>query len=419
MSGRFALFDEGMLFRLRELMRQLWVRVLLFSLAGIALALISARIGPYLPYHPSIDLASGAVDDLLHIIASSMLAVTTFSLSITISTYTAATSNATPRAIALLVADPVAQSALAVFIGSFAFSIVGIIGLYAGAYDGPGRVILFLATLGIIGLIAGALIRWVNHLNDFGRVADIVQKIETAATQAARAAGARPAMGTLPTPAPGIGPESPTLVAPEPGYLRHVDVEALDKAAAEAGVTIQLDCRLGDFVVMGDALARISRPCAPEVVRGMQDTFNLGRQRSFDHDLGYGLVVLSEVGSRALSPGINDPGTAIEVLRAGERVLLAYHAARGDAEPAACRHLHAHDTDIAAAYRCFFAPLARDGAGLLEVQVVLQDVLGTLAARADCRAARAEAAEALERALTTLLRERERRLLSDAAAEAR
>lgn len=405
-----------MLFRLRGLTRQLWVRVMLFSLGGIALALLSARIGPYLPYEPSIDLASGAVDDLLNIIASSMLAVTTFSLSIIVSTYSTATTNATPRSTPLLVADPVAQSALAVFIGSFAFSIVGIIGLSSGAYDGRARVILFLATLTVIVLIAGALIRWINHLNDFGRLGDIVRQIEAAATEAAVAAGTRPAMGALSSPAPGIGPDSPTLAATETGYLRHADVAALDAAAAEAGVTVQLDRSVGEFVVEGTALARVSRPLPPEAVRRMQGAFIIGRQRSFDHDMDYGLVVLGEVGSRALSAAINDPGTVIEVLRAGGRVLLAYHAARRDSEDVRCRHVHAPAIDIGKAYRGFFAPLARDGAGLLEVQVVLQDTLSTLAQAAEDGPAITEAREALDRALAALTRDRERRLLKEAAA---
>lgn len=413
--SRGALIGEGMLFRLRELTRQLWVRVMLFSLGGIALALLSARIGPYLPYEPSIELASGAAGDLLHIIASSMLAVTTFSLSIIVSTYSAATSNATPRATPLLVADSVAQSALAIFIGSFAFSIVGIIGLYAGAYDGPARVILFLATLGVIVLIAWALIRWINHLNDFGRVGDIVRQIEAAATEAAIAAGARPAMGALTSPAPGIGPDSPTLAATATGYLRHVDVEVLDTAAEEAGVTVQLDRSVGEFAVAGTAIARVSRPLSPEAARRMQDAFIQGRQRSFDHDMGYGIVVLGEVGSRALSAAINDTGTVIEVLRAGSRVFLAYHDARREPEDAECSRVHARATDIESAYRDFFAPLARDGAGILEVQVVLQETLSILADAARGGPALTEAREALERSLPALTCERERRMLKQAA----
>ena len=124
------ILDRGWVQRLREQLRLMWVRVLLYSLAGVALAGLAPLIGPVLPYVPKIDLAAGSVGSLLNIIASSMLAVTTFSMSIIVGAYGSATSNATPRATRLLEQDRTAQSAVSVFIGSFLFSIVGIIGLW-------------------------------------------------------------------------------------------------------------------------------------------------------------------------------------------------------------------------------------------------------------------------------------------------
>ena len=160
--------------RLRELLRRMWLRVTLFSLSGVALAALAWWVGPYLPYVPEIELASGSVDALLNIVASSMLTVTTFSMSIIVGAYGSATTSATPRSNTLLAADPAAQNAVSIFIGSFLFSIVGIIGLSAGLYADQARVLLFVAALIDILLIAWALLRWVDHLNSFGRVSDII-----------------------------------------------------------------------------------------------------------------------------------------------------------------------------------------------------------------------------------------------------
>ena len=138
-------------------------------------------VGPYLPYVPEIELASGSVDALLNIVASSMLTVTTFSMSIIVGAYGSATTSATPRSNTLLAADPAAQNAVSIFISSFLFSIVGIIGLSAGLYADQARVLLFVAALIDILLIAWALLRWVDHLNSFGRVSDIIARIEAVA----------------------------------------------------------------------------------------------------------------------------------------------------------------------------------------------------------------------------------------------
>ncbi|MCY2449393.1 DUF2254 domain-containing protein, partial [Klebsiella pneumoniae] len=93
-----------------------------------------------------------------------------FSLSIMVTAYGSATTNVTPRATRLVVEDVTTQNVLATFIGSFLFSLVGIIALSMGAYGERGRVILFIVTLVVIALILITLLRWIQHLTSLGRV---------------------------------------------------------------------------------------------------------------------------------------------------------------------------------------------------------------------------------------------------------
>ncbi|MEJ1268514.1 DUF2254 family protein [Pantoea ananatis] len=79
------------------------------------------------------------MDNILNILASSMLAVTTFSLSTMVTAFGSATTHVTPRAMKLVVEDSTTQNVLATFIGSFLFSLVGIIALNMGAYGEQGR----------------------------------------------------------------------------------------------------------------------------------------------------------------------------------------------------------------------------------------------------------------------------------------
>ena len=129
---------------LRQFSKRMWVRASMFSLAAAAIALIAAWIGPYIPFPWELKLAAGSVGNILNILASSMLAVTTFSLSIMVSAYGSATSNVTPRATKLLITDSVATNTLSTFIGTFLFAIVGIVGLAADIYGTTGRIILVL-----------------------------------------------------------------------------------------------------------------------------------------------------------------------------------------------------------------------------------------------------------------------------------
>lgn len=66
----------------RQFTKRIWVRAALFSVAAVVVALLAAFIGPYRPYNPSLTMAARPVDHILNILASSIIAVTTFSLSI-------------------------------------------------------------------------------------------------------------------------------------------------------------------------------------------------------------------------------------------------------------------------------------------------------------------------------------------------
>ena len=64
---------------LAQMARAVWFRASLFSLAAVLLALAAGFLEPFLP-DLTVNLGQGSVDEILQILASSMLAVTTFSL---------------------------------------------------------------------------------------------------------------------------------------------------------------------------------------------------------------------------------------------------------------------------------------------------------------------------------------------------
>ncbi len=97
---------------LRQFTGKLWLRASLFCIAGVVTALVALWLKKFIPSDFSRQVGADAVDSILQIIASSMLAVTTFSLSTMVAAYTAATSNATPRSTKLLLEDRTAQNAL-------------------------------------------------------------------------------------------------------------------------------------------------------------------------------------------------------------------------------------------------------------------------------------------------------------------
>ena len=103
---------------------------------------------------------------------------------------------------------------------------------------------------------------------------------------------------------------------PREGYVQAVDCDSLVAWAAERSLLVRLDFRPGDFVVDGDRKVLVyPAPADPEAARAGIDRFIVsGEDRTPTQDLEFAIRHLVEVAVRALSPGINDPFTAMAVI---------------------------------------------------------------------------------------------------------
>lgn len=400
-----------------QITRQLWVRATLIGLLGIVTAALAAIGENVIPWDLPGNIGADAVDDILNIIASSMLAVTTFSLSVMTSAFSAATNNVTPRATKLLMQDQVTQNVLATFIGSFLFALVGIVMLKTGIYGDRGRVILFVATIAVITLIVITLIRWIDHLSQLGRVGETTNRVEEAARAAIDARLKTPLLGghrRAPNAPPPEGAEA--IASPATGYIQYIDLETLNECAEALDADLHLAAVPGAFVHPAHPLLWI----APE--RSIDDgtrnklcsCFAIGQERSYDQDPRFGLAVMSEIASRAMSPAMNDAGTAIDVIGRLTRLLIRWaegtEAPQKDDEIAYSR-LYVPPIETRDLFDDAFNLIARDGANLIEVQIRLQKALHALAQVGDetfHACAHAQSRLALERALEAMTSEQDK-----------
>ncbi|UFH50978.1 DUF2254 domain-containing protein [Pseudomonas sp. KNUC1026] len=366
---------------LGKMAKRLWFRATLFSLLGAATALLAALFKEYIPPSVSSLVGADAVDNILGIIASSMLAVTTFSLSTMVSAYSAASSGVTPRATTLVMEDPTTQNALATFIGSFLFSLVGIIALTAGVYGTQGRVLLFGVTLLVVALIVYTLLRWIDHLSKLGRVGETIDRVEAATLAALKARAQWPCLGAQP--APSLLPAGLAAVpAVDIGYIQHLDVQALAHMAEQHDLRIYVSALPGSFVVTGEPLMHVGIGAGSEMnaelAQQLVTAFTIDLRRTFEHDPRFGLAVLSEIASRALSQAIDDPGTAIDVIGRGVRTLACWLEPRDDVRPAISERVFVPPLATEDLFADFFTPIARDGVAQVEVGMRLLKALASL-----------------------------------------
>jgi uncharacterized membrane protein len=428
---------------IKDRRNRLWVVPMLTALAAVLLAFAAKWVGNFWLAERLPDIQADTIDDLLTVIAGSMLAVATFSLGILVSALSSSATTATPRATELLMGDDDTRGVIGVFMASFTFAVVAKTALGVGYYDAPGRFVLFVSTLGVLTYVVFRLLLWVKTLSSLGRLKDTVARVERVSRQTLKAHVKRPRLGAA---APPENPDTGTPIrADDIGYLCHLNLSGLQEVAREANCTLHVHVRPGAFVGPDTVIATAWSHHQPEKIteintgeappptpkaEAVRACFVLGATRSYDQDPRFGLIVLSEVALRALSPAVNDPGTAIGVLTTITRLVvetnLAIAQRHSEAEAAREKDPGAALTevefdrvtlpelDIRTLVADAFAPIARDGAGMLEVGICLQKMLATIARNGGgpiALEARLQARKAMERGLAALSHPDDRRQL--------
>ncbi|MWD27238.1 DUF2254 domain-containing protein [Aquicoccus sp. SCR17] len=366
--------------------RTLWVRVVLISLLSLAAALLAPLLSPLLPERLVDRLDRNAVMPVLTILASSMLAVTTFSLNVMVGAYRAAQSQATPRSYRVLLEDTTTQNALATFTGAFIFSLTAIILFRAQVYDRAASVTVFGFTILVVVLIVLAILRWIDHLTHLGSMDHTLDTLDRRARAPLDSLSRTPHMGGL-APVEHLPEGATPLCAPRGGYVQIVDVMALQEKAEEHDLRIHLLVLPGSHVMRDDVLAWMeggTDAAAEDALSG----FTIGDIRTFEQDARYGLVVLSEIAIRALSPGVNDPGTAIDVIDRLHRLLWErpeHGTGRDDREDGTprddgpdCDRVHVPELTAGDLVDAAFGALTFDAAARPDVALRLAHVLAAL-----------------------------------------
>jgi uncharacterized membrane protein len=392
-------------FAVSQSVRAIWFRPALYVLVSIATLAASMAVGPVIPADVAKRLGAEGVDRILEILASGLLVVAVFSLATMVASMQAVSQAATPRVRRLLVEDRTAQNAISTFIGTFLFSLLGIVALSAGLYDMSGRFVLLIITVCMIVVVVVTLIGWIQKLSRIGGVEEAVDRVEKATRRAFQAAQPRyRCRRTAAVPKGAQAVHSTTI-----GYVRHMDEALLGRLTDSLGVAIHVAAPPGTYVDPTHPLAMVETEPGEDLRRDIRSAFVIGGGRTFDTDPRFGLLVLSEIASRALSPGVNDPGTAIDVVGTLTRILVEWGEIRQDAKPE-IRYplLTVPEIDPVDIFADAFRGIARDGAGLLEVQVRLHKGLATLAAvdpQLFGKAAREMSREALQRASLAMAHE--------------
>lgn len=370
-------------FLLNRIGEKLWVKPLLMAILSTA-AVLAAGAADQLPDNTLPAVSFDSVETLLKIISSSMLVIATFAVGSMVSAYASASNTATPRAFALVVADDASQNSLSAFVGAFIFSIVALVALLNDFYGQGGRSALFGLTLLVFAIVILTFVRWVDRIARLGRLETTIRIIEQATREALLQYRRNPNLGGVAV-SPGIVDALP-VYGDSVGYVQRIEIEQLQSFAEKSGTRIEVAATPGSFIRPLRALAFVhidqDQPVDLDLDQ-VAKAFLIGSERTFDEDPRFGLVALSEIASRALSSGVNDAGTAIQVIGSLVRILYTWEIDASERQKPDCDRVAVPGLDPADLYTDAFRAIGRDGAGIVEVVIQLQKGLGSLASSGD------------------------------------
>lgn len=379
-------------FLIYSLKEKLWVKPLGFCLLSIfAVFLAKVADGTSLTEHIP-EIKPDSVETLLSIMASSMMVIATFSAGTMVNAYASASQSSTPRSLSLIISDDVSQNALSVFIGAFIYSAVALTAMTQAFFNEAGLFILFCLTCLAFVIVILTFIRWVDSVARLGRVGSTLLKVEAATTRAVKNRIDSPCLGAVPQEE--IKEQGSYAISTEKvGYIQLIDIAKLQALAKSKDCFINVALLPGEFVTPERPLAYSNKDIEKDEI---VSAFTIGEIRSFEADPRFGFIVLAEIASRALSPSVNDHGTAINTISSITRLMLLWHKPvykdnRGATNANRnSRQASKNDTkydrvslpklSVDDLFDDAYTSIARDGAANIEVAIRIQKSLNTIKA---------------------------------------
>ena len=293
------------------------VIVVLFGALGIVLVEIDGQID--LTGNPVVFRGDGpAARAVLSVIAGSLITVAGLTFSITMVVLQLAASQFSPRILRTFFGDRVTQVTIGTYVGTFVYSLLVLraVGSYGDAGFVPRLSVAVASLLGIGAVVL--LVVFLNHVSQLIQVSHVTASIAHATLaridvlfpdpygEAAEEQRDSRLLSAWRSQAPG------PVLPPRPGYVQRVQLDRLDQRLGEGVERVAILVCPGDFVSIETPVAEVwPADAAHDSRRELHGAISIASERDLDQDIGFGIRQLADTAIKAMSPGINDPATAV------------------------------------------------------------------------------------------------------------
>lgn len=315
-----------------DLQDSLWLLPAVGVVAAVVLAQVLVAVPPAwtgrLPGILAYSASPEGARTILGELAGATFTVVGVVFSLTVVALQMAASQFTPRILRTFLKDRSVQVVLSGMISSGVFHVT-VLRHVRTPGDGTSFVpdLAVSAALLLALVTVGLLVHFLHRLTSQLRVDVAMNGIRRQTLQQVEALPlSRDRLPDRPAPQPPPGAE--VVMARKSGYVETVDLGQLARFAEQQGRVVLLRPRPGEWVAEGTTIAwtwfdgDAERPGGDAIEEAIHRSYHLGDDRTEADDVAYGIRQLVDIAVRALSPGVNDPTTAVEALAQLSSILV-------------------------------------------------------------------------------------------------
>lgn len=220
-----------------------------------------------------------------------------------------ASNNYTPRVLPELINNRSHQVVLGIYLGTIGYILVVLINVGSNHYDFNVPNLSVLMSVLLVFICFTAFVYFIHSISQNIQIATILGNLYNETLQSLKHDSKQKFVEEL----PGVSGWQ-TIGSPQGAYFQGVAEESLKETAQEEDFQILVLPEIGEFVLEGAPLFKVSRPLVREVQENLIHQTNFYHQEHIESNYLFGIKHITEVAAKALSPGINDPGTAINAI---------------------------------------------------------------------------------------------------------
>jgi uncharacterized membrane protein len=289
----------------------IWLLPLLGMVAAVGAVRVLHGIDAAVGWQSGLD--PDTVRAVLGTMASAMFTLIVFVSSALLVAVQLASSQLTPRIIAFVFRDPITKVSLTLFVFAFTFSLAALVRITAAV---PTLTAHLAAYSCLVSL--GVFLYLIDHVGKALRPSGALWRVASLGREVIENVYPRRLDEPQPT-APVRAEDFPgkptgTVLSPRDGVVLAFDIPGLVGLARRADCVVELVPQVGDFVATGDPLFRVHQGGAALSADALRQSVAVGQERTLEQDPAFAFRILVDVASKGLSPGINDPTTAVLAL---------------------------------------------------------------------------------------------------------